>query len=116
MKPIVMVRVWTESSLVSISGPEKKTVTHGRSYKLDLLNSLKSCRKLVGLVRKQIEVSLVPVSDFEVKILTRGILYKFSILKITKINTLWEPFHHFILAYQNLMKTIELERGNPRIP
>ena len=36
-----MVRAWNEVSLVSILGLEKKTVTRGRPYKFDLLNSPK---------------------------------------------------------------------------
>ena len=72
--------------------------------------------KLVGLVREWAEVSLIPVSKLEVKTETRGILYKFDMLKIPKINTLWEPFYHFILAYHNFKKHAELERGDPRIP
>ena len=38
MKPIVLVRVWTKVSLVSILGPKNKTVTRGRPYKFALLN------------------------------------------------------------------------------
>ena len=72
--------------------------------------------KLVVLVRERTEVSLVPVSKSEVKTMTRGIPYKLAILKSPKINTLWELFHHFILAYQNLTKPAELERGDPRLP
>ena len=45
--------------------------------------------------------------------MTRGILYKFAMLKIPKINTLWEPFHHFHLEYQNSMKFVDLKRENP---
>ena len=67
------------------------------------------------MVREQIEVSLVPVSKLEVKTRTRGILYKFAMLKIPKINTLWERFHHFHLEYQNSMKSADLKRGNPRL-
>ena len=67
------------------------------------------------MVREWIEVSLVPVSELEVKTGTRGILYKFTMLKIPKINTLWEPFHHFHLEYQNSMKSTDLKRGNPRL-
>ena len=37
-----MVRAWTEYSLISISEPEMKTVTHGKPYKFALLNSPKS--------------------------------------------------------------------------
>ena len=48
--------------------------------------------------------------------MTRGIQYKFAILNSPKINTLWENCHHFHLAYQNLMKPIDLERGDPRLP
>ena len=72
--------------------------------------------KLVGLVRKWTEVFPVPFSESEVKTVTHGIPYKFTILKSPKINTLWEPFRHFILAYQNLMKPTKWERGDPRIP
>ena len=72
--------------------------------------------KLVGLVRKWTEVSLVPVPEAEVKTVTRGIQYKFTILNSPKINTLWENCHHFLLAYQNLTKHTNLERGYPRLP
>ena len=71
--------------------------------------------KLVGLVRERTEVSLIPVSVLEVKTGTRGIPYKFAMLKLPKINTLWEPFHHFHLEYQNSMKFADLKRGNPRL-
>ena len=72
--------------------------------------------KIAGLVREQTEVSLVPVLEAEVNIVTRGIQYKFAILNSPKINTLWENYHHFLLAYQNLTKPIDLERGDSRIP
>ena len=72
--------------------------------------------KLVGIVRKQIDVSWVPVSDFEVKTVIRGIQYKFAIQNSSKINTLWENCHQFLLAYQNWTKPIDLERGDPRLP
>ena len=71
--------------------------------------------KLVGLVKAQTEVPLVPVSKLEVNTGTRGIPYKFAMLKSPKINTLWEPFHHFHLEYQNSMKFVDLKRGNPRL-
>ena len=71
--------------------------------------------KLVGLVRERTEVSLVPVLELEVKTGTRGIPYKFAMLKSPKINTLWEPFCHFHLEYQNSMKSADLKRGNPRL-
>ena len=71
--------------------------------------------KIVGLVREFTEVSLVLVLEAEVKIVTRGIQYKFTILNSPKINTLWENCHHFLLAYQNLTKHANLERGNPRL-
>jgi hypothetical protein len=71
---------------------------------------------MVGLVRKQIEVSLVPVSEVEVNTVTRGIQYKFIILNSPKINTLWENCHHFLLAYQNLTKPVDLETGDLRLP
>ena len=67
------------------------------------------------MVREWIEVSLVPVSELEVKTGTRGIPYKLAMLKIFKINTLWEPFHHFHLEYQNSVKYADLKRGNPRL-
>ena len=71
--------------------------------------------KLVGLVRSWTEVFLIPVSESEVKTVTRGIHYKFAILNSPKINTLWENYHQFLLAYQNLMKPTDLERGDSRI-
>ena len=71
--------------------------------------------KLVGIVRAWTEVSLLPVSELEVKTGTRGIPYKFAMLKIPKINTLWEPFHHFHLEYQNSMKSTDLKRRHPRL-
>ena len=67
------------------------------------------------MVRERSEVFLVPMSELEVKTGTRGIPYKFYMLKIPKINTLWEPFHHFHLEYQNSMKSLDLKRGNPRL-
>jgi hypothetical protein len=36
-------------------------------------------------------------------------------LKIPKINTLWEAFHHFHWEYKNLMKSANLKRGNSRL-
>jgi hypothetical protein len=63
-----------------------------------------------------VELSLVPVSEFEVKIVICGIPYKLDILNSPKINTLLENCHYFPLAYQNLTKLAELERGDPRIP
>ena len=42
-------------------------------------------------------------------------MYKFTILKSLKINTLWEPFRHFQLEYQNAMKFVDLKKGNPRL-
>ena len=71
--------------------------------------------KLVGLVRGRSEVFLVPMSELEMKTGTRGIPYKFAMLKIPKINTLWEPFHHFHLEYQNSMKSTYLKRENPSL-
>ena len=71
--------------------------------------------KLVVLVRVWTEVSLVPVLEAEVKTMTCGIQYKFAILNSPKINTLWENCHQFVLAYQNLTKPTDLERGDPRI-
>ena len=70
---------------------------------------------MVGLVRGRSDVFLVPMSELEVKTRTRGIPYKFAMLKVPKINTLWEPFHHFHLEYQNSMKYVDLKRGNPRL-
>ena len=67
------------------------------------------------MVREQIEVSLVSVSEAEVKTVTRGIQYKFAILNSPKINTLWENCHQFHLAYQNLTKPTDLERGYLRL-
>ena len=72
--------------------------------------------KLLGMIREQTKVSLVPVSESKVKTMTHVIPYKFAIMKSPKINILWEPFRHFILAYQNLTKPTELERGYPRLP
>ena len=71
--------------------------------------------KLVGLVRKWTEVSQVLVLESKVKTVTRGIHYKFAILNSPKINTLWENCHQFLLAYQNLTKRADLERGDPRL-
>ena len=51
MKLVVLVRAWTEYSLVSISEPETKTVTHGKPYKFTLLNSPKSYLKEVFQVK-----------------------------------------------------------------
>ena len=48
--------------------------------------------------------------------MTRRIPYKFAILNSPKINALRENCHHFPLAYQNLMKPVDLERGDPRLP
>ena len=70
---------------------------------------------MVGMVREQIEASLVPVSKFEVKTVTHGIQYKFTILNSPKINTLWENCDQFHLAYKNLTKPADLERGDPRL-
>ena len=36
-----MVRVWIEVSLILVSVPKEKAMTHGGPYKFDLLNSLK---------------------------------------------------------------------------
>ena len=72
--------------------------------------------KLVGLVREWTEYSLVSISEPEVNTVTRGIQYKFAILNSPKINTLWENCQRFLLAYQNLMKPTDLERGDPRLP
>ena len=67
------------------------------------------------MVREKTEISWVPVLEYEVKIVTRGIHYKFAILNSPKINALWENYHQFLLAYQNLMTPVDLERGDPRI-
>ena len=67
------------------------------------------------MVRKRTEVSEVLVSEYEVKTVTRGIHYKFAILNSPKINTLGENCHQFLLAYQNLTKPIDLERGDPTL-
>ena len=72
--------------------------------------------KLIGTVREQNEVSLVPVSEAEVNTMTCGIQYKFIILNSPKISTLGENCNHFLLAYQNLTKPVDLERGDPRLP
>ena len=71
--------------------------------------------KLVGLVRKWTKVTHVPFSYSEDKTVTRGIHYKFVILNSPKINTLGENCHQFLLAYQNLTKLVDLERGDPRL-
>ena len=71
--------------------------------------------KLAGMVRAQTEYSLVSISEAEVNTVTRGIQYKFAILNSPKINTLWENCDQFHLAYQNLTKPADLERGNPRL-
>ena len=71
--------------------------------------------KLVRLVRKRTKVSQVLVFESKVKIVTRGIHYKFAILNSQKIKTLWEKCHQFLLAYQNLTKPTNLERGDPRL-
>ena len=71
--------------------------------------------KLVGLVMEQTEVYQVLVLKSKVKIVTCGIHYKFAILNSPKINTLWENCHEFLLAYQNLTKPADLERGDPRL-
>ena len=55
------------------------------------------------------------VSEFEVKTVTRGIQYKFAIQNSPKIHTLWENCHQFLLAYQNLTKPTDLERGDRRL-
>ena len=68
------------------------------------------------MVREQNEVSLVPVLEAKVKTVTCGIQYKFVILNSPKINALWENCHHFLLAYQNLTKPTDFERGDPRLP
>ena len=68
------------------------------------------------MVREQTEFFLVLVLEAEVNTMTRGIQYKFAILNSPKINTLWENCHHFLLAYHNLKKPIDLERGDPRLP
>jgi hypothetical protein len=47
--------------------------------------------------------------------MTHGIHYKFAILNSLKINTLGENCHQILLAYQNLTKPIDLERGDPRL-
>ena len=71
--------------------------------------------KLVGLVRKRIEVSQVLVLESEDKTVTCGIHYKFVILNSPKMNTLGENCQQFLLAYQNLTKPTDLERGDPRL-
>ena len=71
--------------------------------------------KLVVLVRVRTKASHVPISESEVKTMTYGIYYKFTILNSPKINTLWENCHQFPLAYQNLTKPVDLERGDPRL-
>ena len=67
------------------------------------------------MVRGRIEISLVPISEYAVKTVTRDIPYKFAILNSPKINTLGENCHQFLLAYQNLTKPADLERGDPRL-
>lgn len=47
--------------------------------------------------------------------MTCGMPYKFDLLNSPKFNTSWENFHHFVLAYQNSMKHVELERGHIRM-
>ena len=71
--------------------------------------------KPIVLVREQTLYYPVLISESEVKTVTRGIHYKFDIRNSPKINTLWENCHQFLLAYQNLMKPTDLERGNPRL-
>ena len=71
--------------------------------------------KLVGVDRKQTKVSYIRVSEFEVKIVTCGIHYKFAILNSPNINTLRENCYQILLAYQNLTKLVDLERGDPRL-
>ena len=46
-----LVREQTEYSLVSISKPETKTMTRGKTYKFALLNSPKSCLEEVFQVK-----------------------------------------------------------------
>ena len=72
--------------------------------------------KPIGIVREWNEVSMKLVSESQVKIVTRCISYKFTILNSPKINTLEENCHQFHLAYQNLTKPTNLERGDPRLP
>ena len=67
------------------------------------------------MVRKRTEVSQIPVSKSEIKTMTRGIHYNLAILNSPKINTLGEICHQFLLAYQNLMKLVDLEKGDPKI-
>ena len=67
------------------------------------------------MVRKQNEVSQVTISESQVKIGTHGIHYNFAILNNIKINTLWENCYQFLLAYHNLMKPADLERGDPML-
>ena len=43
------------------------------------------------------------------------LMYQFAILNSPKINRLWENCHQFLLAYQNLTKLVDLERGDPRL-
>ena len=68
------------------------------------------------MVRVQTEVVLIPFSCLEDKIVTHGGPYKFTLLSSPKINTLWENWHHFFLAYKISMKHTYLERENTRIP
>ena len=63
------------------------------------------------MVTEWTEIFLVLVLETEVKRVTHAILYKFDIPKSPKINTLWEPFCHFLLEYHNLTRPMELERG-----
>ena len=67
------------------------------------------------MVRKWTEVSLIPISESEVKTVIHGIHYMFPIPNSPKINTLWEKCHQFLLAYQNLTKPEDLERGDPTL-
>ena len=70
---------------------------------------------MVGMVRERTEYSLVSISEPKTKTVTRGKPYKFAILNSPKINTLWANCHQFHLAYQNLTKPADLERGDPRL-
>ena len=60
-------------------------------------------------------IPLVTVLTSDSKTVTRGIHYKFVILSSLKINKLGENCHQFLLAYHNLMKPIDLERGDPKL-
>ena len=71
--------------------------------------------KLLGMVREWTKVSQVQVLESEVKTVTRGIHYKFVILNSPKINTLGGNCHQFLLAYKNLTKPVDLERGDTRL-